>query len=464
MRTVGTKLIGLVVTSLLVTGPAAFASPDVDELAEMRAVVDGLKQQVDAQQEQIEHQSGLLEDAQKVVREQQQEQGTLSGVGEFWQAIDVNMSVAASYAYNFHDPTSGTSGHPGAGLNQGSDGVFYPFHGDHNSFQVDQVWLDIGKATTDESRAGFMFSILYGNVAAFNAQGFNLALKRTFNDDSTSDYYVAQAYVKYLAPLGEGVEFSFGKFATLLGAEVPDQSKNWNITRGNLWTLLQSIDHVGVLSSTKVGPISLAAGVVNQNNVLTGSPDINSEKSYLGKIGFGTDAFSAAANVLYGAEGPATIAGFSASGNTNDRRTGLLDLLANYNGDGFSAWVNADYSWLEGTRAAAWGIAVAGNVPLTDVFSATLRLEYLRDKGSRGGLFSSDADFLPIVSPLSHAEIYGATGTLAYELADNLTLKGEVRWDRVKEEDFGGPEEFFTNTSNGDNDQVVGLAQVVYAF
>jgi len=455
MRMVGKTLVGLTVTSLLVTAPA-FASTEVDkDLAEMRELVKGLEQRVEAQEEQIEHQGGLLEDAQKVVRDQQQEDGTLSGVGEFWQAIDVNMSVAASYAYNFHNPGSGSPGHAGASLNQGSDGVFYPFHGDHNSFQVDQVWIDIGKKPTDESRAGFMFSILYGNIAAFNAQGFNYGERRLFADDSTSDYYVAQAYVSYLAPLGEGVRVDFGKFATLLGAETPDTSKNWNITRGNLWTLLQSIDHLGVLTSTSVGPISLAAGVVNQNNVLTSSPDVNSEKSYLGKIGFGAGDFSAAANVLYGAEGPATIAGFTpVSGNVNERRTGLVDLLATYSGDAFSAWVNGDYTWMEGTKSAAWGIAVAGLVPLTDVFSAALRLEYLRDK----------AAFLPIVTSFNHSEIYGATGTLAYELAENLTLKTEVRYDRVVEEDFGGPEEFITNTSKGDNDQVVGLAQVVYAF
>jgi len=270
MRTVGTKLVGLAVTGLLVSGPA-FATSDVDnELAEMRAAVDGLKQKVDAQQEQLEHQNGLLQDAQKVVREQQQqnEHGTLSGVGEFWQAIDVNMSVASSYSYNFRNPTEHTgTGHNGQNLNQGVDGAFYPFHGDHNSFQVDQVWLDIGKAVTDESRAGFMFSILYGNIAANDAQGFtntvNTGGRRGNANDSTSDYYVEQAYVKYLAPVGEGVEFDFGKFNTLLGAEVADTSKNWNITRGNEWTLLQSIDHLGLLASTKVGPLSFAAGVVN---------------------------------------------------------------------------------------------------------------------------------------------------------------------------------------------------------
>ena len=474
MRTVG-RWVGLAVTGLLVAGPA-YAGSEVDkEISEMRELVKGLEQKVDAQQEQIEHQSGLLQDAQKVVREQQQEQneqGALSGVGEFWQAIDVNMSVASSYSYNFRNPTEHTgTGHNGQGLNQGRDAAFYPFHGDHNSFQVDQVWLDIGKAVTDESRAGFMFSILYGNIASYNAQNFNTvgtSSHRFSNDDSTSDYYVEQAYVKYLAPVGEGVEFDFGKFNTLLGAEVADTSKNWNITRGNEWTLLQSIDHLGLLASTKVGPLSFAAGVVNQNEILHSSPDINSEKSYLGKIGFTpNDMFSVAANVLYGAEGSeSTIAGFGGltcgvlhsngtCSTVNGRRTGLVDVLATFTSDSFSAWLDGDYSWLEGTGSSAWAIALAGKVPLTDVFSAALRLEYLEDQENWFGLLGS-----------RHSQIYGATGTLAYMLAENLTLKGEVRYDYVNEDGAGGLHEFANNSGsgNGAEDQVVGVAQVVYAF
>ena len=481
MRTVGRKLIGLV-TSLLVAG-TAYASSDTDkELAEMRALVKELGQKVDAQQEQLEHQGGLLQDAQKVVRDQQQveqEKGALSGVGEFWQAIDVNMSVASSYSYNFRNPNEDSSGHPGAGLNQGVDGAFYPFHGDHNSFQVDQVWIDIGKTVTDESRAGFMFSILYGNTAAFDAQGFNYGERRSFADDSTSDYYVEQAFVRYLAPIGEGVEFDFGKFNTLVGAEVADASKNWNITRSNEWTLLQSIDHVGLLSSTNVGPVSFALGIVNQNNILSSSPDINSEKSYLGKIAFApNDMFSVAANVLYGAEGTeSTIAGFGGKscaiprGNgtcstVNGSRTGLMDLLATYNSDAFSAWVNADYSWLEGTGSAAWAVALAGKVPLTDVFSAALRLEYLRDQNDWLGLLrpvSYATDPTPIAGT-HHSEIYGVTGTLAYELAENLTLKGEVRWDQVQETAPDGTHEFVTRSGEGSRNQTVGIALVVYAF
>jgi hypothetical protein len=458
----------------LVAGPA-FAGSDVDkELAEMRELVKGLEQRVEAQEEQIEHQSGLLQESQKVVREQQQDEKTLSGVAEFWQAIDVNASVAGSYAWNFKNPSGSSTAFPSAGANTGNSGLFYPFHPDHNSFQVDQVWFDIGKVGTEESRAGFHATILYGTTASFLGQGgfytvgpggiANVGpggIRRNFASDSTSDYYVHQAYVSYLAPLGEGVNVQFGKFATIVGAEVADASKNWNVTRGNLYNLLQPIDHLGLLTTTTIGPVSLGAGVVNEGNLTASSPDINDEKTYLGKIGIGNDMVNVTTNVVYGAEGIGAFVD-----NINETRTGLLDVLATLNTDAFSMWANADYAWVEGSRAAAWGVALAGMVPLTDAFSAALRLEYLRDKEDGPGGDVAGGDPFAMLSPIRHSEIYGVTGTLAYVLAENLTLKTEVRWDRVVEDNFSGaiPDEFITNTGGGDNDQVVGLAQVIYAF
>jgi len=246
----------LAVTGLLVSGPAFATLTSTNELAEMRAAVDGMiSRRSTAQQEQASSiRNGLLQMRRKwcASSSSRTSPGHSRVSVSSGRRIDVNMSVGRSYAYNFNQPNEHSPGHFRRGPKPGDRRVFYPFHGDHNSFQVDQVWLDIGKKVTDESRAGFMFSILYGNNASFDAQGFNSHPRRDVND-STSDYYVAQAFVKYLAPVGEGVEFDLGKFETLLGAEVVDASKNWNITRGNEWTLLQSIDHLGLLTSTTVG-------------------------------------------------------------------------------------------------------------------------------------------------------------------------------------------------------------------
>src|SRR5262249_17192245 len=143
-------------------------------------------------------------------------------------------------------------------------------------------------------------------------------------NDSTSDYYVHQAYVEYLAPVGEGLDFTFGKFSTPIGAEVADASKNWAVTRGNLYNLLQPIDHLGLMTSTTFGPVTVSAAVVNELFSSTSSPDVNSEKSYLGKIAIGNDKLSFATTVGYGADG-------NFGPNFNEQKVGIVDLLGSFN-------------------------------------------------------------------------------------------------------------------------------------
>jgi Putative beta-barrel porin-2, OmpL-like. bbp2 len=209
---------------------------------------------------------------------------------------------------------------------------------------------------------------------------------------------------------------------------------------------------------------------VNEISLGASSPDVNNEKSYIGRVGIGNDMVSLATTVAYGAEGPGSSFGIR----TNEQKTGIVDVLANFNSDVFSAYVNADYLWVEGQAPSAWGVSVAGKVPITDLLFAALRLEYVRDVAAGGSSILGATDFLGIGTPFNHSEVYGATGTLGYEIAENLTLKGEVRWDHVAEETYGGncslgggcasPREFFSRTSGGSNSQVVGLGQVVYAF
>lgn len=490
MTMVGKTLVGLTAVALMAAGPA-FAGPEVqDELAEMRELVEGLKKQVDAQEEQIQHQSELLEDAQKVVRETQLEKGALSGLSEFWQAIDVNMSVAGSYAWNFANPDNGGP-FPSAGANSGALAI-YPFHGDHNSFQVDQVWLDIGKEATAESRAGFQFTALYGNTAAFLGQTGNVASNvstdldgdgvpdiglsgggtsflvsssRRANGNSASDFYLHQAYVNWLAPvpIGDGVNVTLGKFATLIGAETADAAANWNITRGNVYQLFQPIDHTGVLVGSNLGPVTFAGAVVNSGHLSNGAPDLNQEKTYIGQVGFSMDQVSTAVSVLFGADGVTAAPNFAPTAGHNGQQYGLVDVVAKYDAEAFQAWLNADYVWVEGSSAQGWGIALAGRVPITELFSTAVRLEYARDWASKTGAGVAPAGLFGFGGP-RHTDVYSATGTLAYELAQNLTLKGEIRWDRAIETQGGGSDAFTSRTASGNDSQVVGLAQMVYAF
>ncbi len=49
-----------------------------------------------------------------------------------------------------------------------------------------------------------------------------------------------RAYIQYLTPVG--LTLRAGKFGTLLGAEVAQTVYNFNVTRGNVYNLLQFID------------------------------------------------------------------------------------------------------------------------------------------------------------------------------------------------------------------------------
>ena len=451
------KTLALALGIALGTGPA-LAIDNVDaELAEMRRLVEGLQQKVDAQEEQLAAQGRNLEEAQEVVRRTQADTEAVSGLSSFLNSLEVDGVVAVSYNYNvLGNPDNSAAATPGGannpagpGLNQGASGNFYPFHGDHDTFQVDQVWFGMGKPATEESRAGFRFDLLYGQTAAFLGNGSSTN-GRVNGMDSLGDFYVNQAYIEYLAPIGDGVMVTAGKFGTLAGAEVGKTTDNFNVTAGNLYNLLQPIDHYGVLVSSDVGPLDVTVGAVNSQTLGVGSLDDNSSKTLVVQAGIGDDELNGAATIFWGAEG-----------GSNHDDLGIFDVLINANpSDDLSLWLNFDYVWAEGTATAglgsggdksAWGLAAAGRMALTDATGFSLRAEYVHDSNGLLGLGGSN---------VNDASVWGLTATLDHTLADSLLVRLESRYDRVDSRS-----QFFNNTGNNlDRGQWVLLAQAVYTF
>jgi len=476
--------------ALLFAVSPAVASEDLEsEFAEMKELVKGLQQKIEAQEEQIEHQGELLDQAQTAVKAQQEQTESLSGLSSFLDSIDVVGHVAGSYNYNFNTPNEYPMG--GADLNNGNVGAL-PFHSDHNTFTVDQIWLGVGKPATEESPAGFQVDFLYGNNANFLGQGTGSvadpllvdvdlngdgvvdfsdaqisllnagSLSRRANaNDSTSDFYIAQAYVEYACGcIGEGSNVKFGKFQTMVGAEVVQATGNFNVTRGIVYSLLQPVDHLGLYATTDLGPVELGAAVVNSGGSSISSPDINKEKSYVATAMVGDDRMSARASFVYGAEDVGR----------QTSNYGLVDVTAWFNPmDSVSTWANYNYLYIEETGAYANGVALAGRVGLTDKIGAAVRSEYIR--------FASNASDGLMANPLSpngtNSEIWAVTGTLDYMLTDHLTAKAEVRWDYVNQ-NVPNFDSFALNNpvpgggSSGNRgsaaDQTVGLLEIVYEF
>jgi hypothetical protein len=458
-------LAGAAAVLLFVSLPAV-ASQDVQsDLAEMRELVKGLQQQIDAQNEQLEHQGELLEDAQEVVQRTQEEQNALSGLSKFLEAVEFDGNVAGSYMWNTNRPDESRGG--GIGSNTGNSGAFYPYHPDHNSFQLDHVWFGMGKPATEEGRAGFRFDLAFGQTAS-SMQTTIGGWRRAVNADAASEVYVHQAYVEYLAPLGDGAKVTFGKFAAITGVESLDSTKNFHITHSNMYNILQPIDHMGVMASAMAGPVELTLGYVNTvanrtannwlGNGLGGTPDDNSEKSYIGSVAFMQDNMEVRGTVLYGADNASSV------GRTeNGEKYGIADVVFTMDpSDQLSLWVMGDYAWVQDRRMAGWGIGLGARMAINDRMGVAMRGEYMKDKaGSVGAPFGNIPALFLVSSGGTPAEIWEITTTVDYTVVENLVVRGEVRWDEVSAR--GTPQFPQTDTRNIKQQVTLG-AQVVYNF
>jgi hypothetical protein len=449
----------------------ALAADDVDaQLAEMKELVKGLKDKVDAQAEQLEQQGKQLKDAQRVVRADEQQ--SKSGLASFIDSLEVDGGLAASYNWNFNTPLDGSGG---ADQNVGQSGFFMPFHRDADSFQVDQVWFGLGKPATQESRAGFRFDIFFGATASSYAQSVG---DRRDNGDSTADYAIDQAYVEYLAPVAD-IDFKLGKFATPVGAEVAKQWSNFNITRGIVYSMLQPVNHMGLLGTVPLGEIGeFGAGIVNSGGSTISSPDDSQEKSYLATVKLGDNRANIRGTFIYGSE-PSIVNSFSGTNGSTGNQVGLVDATAWFNpSDKVSLWANYDYLFVDETGYYANGVAVAGRVQVLPDIGVALRGEYVRENHSPGHgqlIFTEGA--AGAAAPGAHdVDVWSVTGTVDYALTDHLKLRSELRWDRANgngsstavdaDGNLIGNNQFAENDPNDFSslDQLVWLIAAEYVF
>ena len=464
--------------------PQVQASDDVeqrlqqmqDRLQQMEDRLQATDDELEAANERVEEQSELIESSGLA-----DARGASSGLGCLMCELTIGGWVAASYFYNLNDPNDSDNFYdelnPGpdgglAGTNQGLNGAFYPLHPDHNSFSLDQVWWEIEREVNEEHRAGFRTDFVYGKTATF-LNGGGPSVRKGFQGDDgealrdDSALYIHQAYVQYLAPfdLGDdsGVTFKFGKFATLLGTEVAGTVYNWQITRGNVWNLLEPIDHIGVLASTNLAGLEFALGGVN--GFAPDDPDRNDEKSVIGRIGWAGETVSAAVNGIWGAEN---------NGDDGDPRGTLNGYLRWDPSDRFGMWLNGDYvifndeglgDWDDNGRA--WGVALAGRYGITERTGFALRGEYVADQDHGLGFISEDdLDLNGFQDDIVGVRIWGVTATLDHLLTDHLMVRAEGRFDRIYKDD-GDDGEFFQDNSYFDGlhkrQITVGL-EVVYNF
>lgn len=409
--------------------------------------------QLEAATQRVEEQTQLIEGSGLV-----QSRGATSGLPGILGEITIGGSVSATYFYNLNDPNdaeNGGLGNTNSGINGPS--YFYPLHPDHNSFAFQALWLEIEREISEEKRGGFVFETAWGKTGQLNNLGGigNRCTGGCANSDDTG-LYLSQGYVQYLAPIGDGVTFKMGKFGTTIGYEVANSVYNWNITQGNVYQLLEPLDHIGIIAEYTFGDSGFDASLGGVNGFFPNDPDHNDAKSILGHVGWSNDSLSVGVNGIWGGE----TAGFDGD------ELGVVNGVVTWDAtDRLSFWLNGDYMWADDTSGDAWGIAAAGRFGITDRTGIALRGEYVADSDDFYGLggFDPTDPSNPDALVATGFEIWGITATLDHLLTDHLMIRGEVRYDNIDKDDTDNAE-FLEDSSEFDNDQIVLGVEAIYNF
>lgn len=366
------------------------------------------------------------------------------------------------------DLGSGNANPPGYSFNSGKQ----------DGFNLNVVKLSLERPL-DESQwaAGYKVDLLFGPDA-------NLYGTQSAQSTASGDFGIQQAYALLRAPVGNGLDFKVGVFDTIIGYETFDAGNNPNYTRSYGYTI-EPFSHTGILASYQFSEIfGIAAGVANTygpaiNSRAFGDPDgdgsfsgSESYKTYMGSIALTApeDAGFMAGSTLY-------------AGVVNGFNNGTGENITSYYAgatvatpiDGLRLGVAYDYA--DGHHEAgdnsppppgstasdgipdqhAYAIAGYLSFQATEKLSLHGRAEYAKFSnesvrsagGAQGGLAE---------------KIFALTGTIQYDLWQNVLSRLEVRWDHQAGGHTG--EAFGGNTvgSGRKKNPVLIAANVIYKF
>ncbi len=264
-----------------------------------------------------------------------------------------------------------------------------------------------------------------------------------------------------------GLQFDFGKFDTIYGAEVAESQDNLNYSRGAVYWLAQPLFHTGLRAAVRVLPeIHVNALVVNGwNNTIDNNmgktfglqsvvqpwPELSVSLGWLGGPEQDDVAtLDCAADTVYSpvtgtcAPVPGVPAGsyFVDRGGANeiDAWRHLADLVVAWQpSNAFTLVANGDFG-VEGVRRldakvdsrSYWGAMLGARYALTEVWAVAGRGEYFSDPDGHATGF----DDLKLVT---------ATLTLEASPTPNLQLRLEGRGDFAVDANVPGPDEHRTN-------------------
>lgn len=343
---------------------------------------------------------------------------------DFLGQTEISGFVSSSFFHNFNDDSSGI-------INQG-------FVNKRDTFAINKFKLALEKpvaASPDKWEAGFRADLIAGEDAKLiHSAGLG-------NAGEPID--LEQAFVVFNVPVGKGLLVKVGKFVTLMGLEVIEETANPNWTVGNQFQYVEPFTQTGLLLQYQwTDKIDTEFVVYNGWDQVT---DGNNARSFMGRIGLALCDSTSLGLIGYG--GP------EQAGISDNWRTGGQALLTQKIGSNVITYVQLDYGHEENApNTSVAGIApnaewYAGGVwavwQATETLGFSVRGDYLKDRGS-----SRTTSFFTAPADPGTVEFTSLTASVNFTPVANLQIRPEVRYDHASEYIFtdgaGAKKEQFT--------------------
>jgi len=315
--------------------------------------------------------------------------------------------------------------------------------GKQDGFNLDSVNLHIAKPLEEgQWSSGYVVDLMFGpDASGSTGEGFA---------NSGIAEHVRQAYVNLRMPVGNGLDLKIGRFDSPLGYESTDSYKNPNFTRSYGYTF-EPTENTGVLAEYRITEsVAISGGIAN--TVSTGPINARgngaeSSKAYIGMVNLtAPESWGAigGSGLYFGSEyGPS----FASDG--KQRWENYVGATIKTPVQGLTlgvAWDDIHKMDVAGVDTG-YNMSVAGyaSFKFTDKASFHLRGEYARGAGlgaladafnGTGGVDS----FGNVAAGNPLRKVIAVTGTLQYDLWQNVISRLEVRWDHAADGShaFGG--------------------------
>jgi len=324
---------------------------------------------------------------------------------EVWfRSVTVNAFAEGSYSYNFNKPDSETN-------------TYRVFDFDEREFKLDVFELVAQRPITKPGEIGFRFDAEYGqSIPRVSAAS---GLFRDVGTGEAHDYDLQQAFLSWIAPIGDGLRIDAGKFVSPYGFEVIEGYDNYNDhqSRSFLFGFAGPFTHSGLRASYAFAKEVTATVMAVQG--WDNWHDNNDGKTFGAQLALAPTTDWTLA--LTGIGGP------EQKDNVTDNRIvyGLTSTLK------ASEWITLglegvygqeDHAALDGSNATWSGGAGYFRCDLSTTTSLALRYERFEDgDGARTGVGQT---------------LQSVTFTPTFKLADNTILRADLRQDWSNEDVF----------------------------